>query len=227
MREALLRCDGRFVLIMDSDDEFLPGAIDLILDDLAHLADAEAVQHCIGLVYECEDFDSGKPIERLPEKVVTNLLSLRADLGIAGDLKEVIDREEVLEALYPDPGQERRVPTSYIWAGTATKGVVLTRSVPVVRHRYLATGMTRNLGELKRKNPYWLARTYLRIAIAPRGVYQSSTYRFNRAVMALAMPGGRLSRAERGILRESLGRYLYSVAVTASWAYRVAKRMRG
>lgn len=221
MREALLRCEGQYVLIMDSDDEFLPGAIDLILADLA------AMEGGIGLVYECEDFDSRNPIGRLPDKVATNLLSLRADLGVAGDLKEVMDREIALNALYPDPGEERRVPTSYIWAGTAGKGAVFTRGVPVVRHRYLATGMTRNLGELKKRNPYWLTRTYLRIATAPRQAYQSRIYRLKRAAMALAAPGGCLSHAERGTLRRALGAYFYSVAVMGSWAYRAARRLQG
>ena len=220
LREALLRCAGNYVLVMDSDDEFIPGAIDTILQDI------EGCAEHVGFVYECLEYATSQPIAVLPDLIRANLLELRADMGVVGDLKEVILREAVLAALYPDPGNERRVPTSYIWANVATKGPVALRHIPVVRHRYLAGGMTQTLSALKRQNPRWLAKTYLRIAAAPAGTYQSKSYRYKRAFMALAILGPDASPDERDSLRRALGVIPYLLACMLASGYGAVRRIQ-
>lgn len=183
LREGILRATGKYLMIMDSDDEFISDRVRALLGELSDLEAA----HAIGIVYQCDDFESGCPIARLPDNLLVNLVAIRADLRISGDLKEVIETRLVKQSLYPDPGLERRVPTSYIWAGVADCGSVVTRAQSIVRHRYLPVGMTSNSRRLKRENPVGLVATYARLASLPHSCYSSSTYRFGRAVAAFSV----------------------------------------
>lgn len=218
LRAGILNASGDYILIMDSDDEFIDGALDRIVADLACLSPS-----LVGIAYECIHFDTGTIIAALADDRVATLLELRADHGIRGDLKEVIRSSIVKASLYADPGQERRVPTSYIWAGVSSSGPVITRAAPVVRHRYLADGMTRSIASLKRQNPFWLARTYLRVATAPRDAYRSAWYRFIHGVKALAVPGSGLGTDDKRRLRASLGLSLYVVAVLGAFLLRMGR----
>lgn len=200
LRNGILAANSEFLLIMDSDDEFLPGALDRVVTDIQRLD-----PRLIGLVYECSRFDSGLAIAKLPAEVEGTLLSLRADHHIKGDLKEVVRTTMVKRALYPDPGAERRVPTSYIWAGVSSFGHVKTIDASVVRHRYLPGGMTTSIRKLKQQNPYWLARTYLRTATAPKNAYRSIYFRWLQGLKALAVPAASLNQEELLQLRRALG----------------------
>lgn len=202
LREGLLRADGKYVMLMDSDDEFIPGAIDQVLNDIQR----HYHENTVGFVYECINFDSGETIAGLrgaPSSAT--LLALRADHQVRGDLKEVVLRDVVLKELYPDPKDERRVPTSYIWAGVSSHGHVITRAIPIVRHRYLPGGMTKNIAKLKRENPKWLRQTYFRIAIAPPSCYKSRSFRFFSIVKFYAYGGGRSTAAQIDKLRVNAG----------------------
>lgn len=220
LREGILRASGHHVMLMDSDDEFIPGMLDVVLADIGSPSPADVV----GYVYDCNGYHDDLPIGRLPSDITATLLGLRADHGVQGDLKEVVETLVVREALYPDPGKERRVPTSYIWAGVSMRGLVMSRSQAIVRHRYLNDGMTRSIRELKKENPYWLARTYHRIACAPRGTYRSRWFRFTYAAKALSVDGAELTRAHAGQLRESLGVIGYIAARISAMILRVVSR---
>jgi glycosyltransferase involved in cell wall biosynthesis len=216
LRVGILAASGDYLLIMDSDDEFIPGALNRIVEEVAGLTPDIA-----GIAYECVDFDTGAPIARLPPNLVTPLLALRADHLVKGDLKEVVRTPLVKGALYPDPGQERRVPTSYIWAGVSGVGCVKTRALPVVRHRYLDGGMTRSIAKLKKQNPFWLARTYLRIATAPVSAYHSRMYRLMHGVKTLSVRGARLQNNDITLLRKSLGLPAYVLASIGGFLLRM------
>ena len=218
LRNGLLAATGEFVLIMDSDDEFLPGAVDRIVADIRSLPAA-----LVGIVYDTVDFETGRPIGGLPDKREVTLLELRADLKIRGDLKEVVRTSVVKEALYPDPESERRVPTSYIWAGVSGYGDVLTASYPVVRHRYLPGGMTNNIRLLKHQNPYWLSRTYLRIVNAGPKVYLSRWFRFTYAVRFYGVAGVRPTKDDQMLIARRIGYLPRTVAMILGRAIRVVR----
>lgn len=201
LRTGILSVNSQFVMIMDSDDEFEAGAVPTIVDKLRSLTGDH-----VGLVFPCSDFESGKLLSRLPDGISATLLALRADYRIKGDLKEVVRTEAVKANLYPDPFPERRVPTSYIWAGVSNVGPVRTIAKSVVRHRYLPDGMTRSISRLKRDNPYWLSRTYYRIATADPDAYRSVAFRLINAAKALAVHQRGLGSEEVESLKAVLGR---------------------
>lgn len=208
LRAGILVASGEHTLLMDSDDEFVPHMLDSLLDELRDQLGPSSV----GLVYETVGFDRGDAISRLPHKVDATLLSLRADWGVRGDLKEIIRTSVLKAALYADPGSERRVPTSFIWSGVSECGSVRTIARALVRHRYLENGMTKSIRALKRENPYWLSRTYLRIATARQGTYKSVAYRFRAAVKVMSVADARLVPAEIESLKRSVGQVRYWTA---------------
>lgn len=220
LREGVLRANGMFLMFMDSDDEFVPHALDQVVHDLA----GPFPDGRVGMVYDCVNFETGAPTGNLPDGLVATLLGLRADYHIKGDLKEVVLAEAIVASLYSDPGAERRVPTSYIWAGVSGHGVVVTRSLPVVRHRYLSGGMTDLIRVLKRTNPFWLVRTYLRIATASPNVYRSWRFRVASAAKALAVDGGGLESAHLRTLKQSLGFIGFGIAVAIGRVVRMTRR---
>lgn len=220
LREGVLRAENDYVLIMDSDDEFIPGALSTILMDLAGQKPAGST----GFVYECTHYDSGEVIACLPDSSAMTLLGLRADAGVRGDLKEVIRRDMVMKSLYPDPGRERRVPTSYIWAGVSMDGAVVARHRPVVRHRYLPGGMTKSIRQLKRDNPFWLCKTYTRVATANATVYRSRRFRMENAVKALSLKGAYPDAEELALLKTRLGATNYAICRIVSFALRTISR---
>lgn len=208
LRAGLLAANGQYSIVMDSDDEFIPGGLDVLINDLLKLN----YDSCLGLVYETVDYDTGRPISRLPDALNATLLALRADHGVRGDLKEVISTESIRKALYPDPWPERRVPTSYIWAGVSAQGEVISRNFPLVRHRYLPGGMTKTIKKYKKANPAWLARTHLRVALAPVEAYASKSYRWIAGLKALSVRPSSVSQDDHSALVNSLGPLNYGLA---------------
>lgn len=211
LRAGLLASRGAYVMAMDSDDEFIPGVLGQVLADIR----GGTSEGQVGFVYECRHFDDDGSFARLPDGTRATLLGLRADLGVKGDLKEVIQSFHVKACLYPDPGVERRVPTSYIWGRVSTAGHVLTRPTALVRHRYLGGGMTRSIARLKRESPYWLARTYLVAATAPASVYRSRSFRIRNAIKTFSVGNARLEDAEIRQLRSSLGSVAFCFSALA------------
>lgn len=201
LREGILRAQGTFTMIMDSDDEFVPGAMASVVDELRAVDRSKVV----GLVYACVNFETGEKISVLPDGQDMSLLALRADAHVKGDVKEVVATDVVRAALYDEPGAERRVPTSYIWAGVARAGLVRPRDRGIVRHRYLPGGMTSTVPKLRRENPRGVIATHVRIVSAPRHCYASLSFRFAHAVRAFAVPGAQPSHEEVRMIRTALG----------------------
>lgn len=201
LRSGLLAATGKFSMIMDSDDDFVEDSLNIICQDLERL-DSELV----GAVYGVVDHRTGSLSCALPEGQRCTLLSLRADHHVTGDLKEVILTPVVKRSLYPDPGHERRVPTSYIWAGVSRDGEVLVRDVGVINHRYLPDGMTDSIRALKASSPQFLVSTHVRIAAAPSNCYRSAIFRMRHCIQAYSVKGAVPTMAERADLVMSLGR---------------------
>src|SRR5690606_25575575 len=105
---------GRFVMIYDDDDWFLPDGSSRILSDCKKPM-AEGV---VGHVYNMED-SSGACIGTRLEDKRTNFLAMRADEGVKGDKKEVVLLEILKSVMYKKGFGYRRVPTSLLWSRIA------------------------------------------------------------------------------------------------------------
>ena len=101
---------------------------------------------------------NSESLEGIPK---TNYLSLRSDYKITRDLKEVVEHKLIIKAMYKNPKNIRRIPTSYLWFKLSEKIDCLpVHSKPVITIEYSNDGMSKNLLPLKINNPKYVALTY-------------------------------------------------------------------
>lgn len=181
LRTAFEAAQGKFVMFYDDDDEiFLPG--------LAHLLSrlrAPLPAGVCGYIFEMTDQQGAVRGPRLPER--SNFLRLRADEGVVGDKKEVVDRQILAKNFYEIDTGYRRVPTSTLWAKLALDFDVLGDNTPLGRKDYLEGGYTSRIHKLKAENPRpMITVNRYRAAGYIRARYRSIRY-FARAVLGVLL----------------------------------------
>jgi glycosyltransferase involved in cell wall biosynthesis len=181
LAKAIRAARGRYILIMDGDDPFIEGGLEAIYDALIEFEASAQQDDCIGIVFGTL-IDDGTAVRRnvLKDGLQCSLLALRADHGIKGDVKEVINREVVLDALCDLFDRYRRVPTSLLWMRLSDRGSVRCSSKVVVRKSYQPGGLTRNLEVHRSANVPPLLALYQ--GIADSKSYKSRWYRIRAAI---------------------------------------------
>jgi glycosyltransferase involved in cell wall biosynthesis len=192
LAKAIRAARGRYVLIMDGDDPFIENGLKAIYDALIEFEASGHEDECLGMVFGTL-IDDGTAVRRnaLQDGLQCTLLALRADHGIKGDVKEVIKREAVLDALCDLFDRYRRVPTSLLWMRLSDRGSVRCSSKIVVRKSYQPGGLTRNLEVHRSANLPPLLALYQ--GIADSKSYKSLWYRLRAAInyhRFLARSGG-------------------------------------
>jgi glycosyltransferase involved in cell wall biosynthesis len=188
LHNAISLAEGRYVLLMDSDDYFSSGALKWITEKLQWLSaqpSAGVTRRIVGicgLAYYEDGRVVGSPFPQ-PE-MRSNLVKMRADLGVTGDKKEIIERAVLLSVRYePIPG-ERRMPTGVLWARVALKGDCLFFNRPLIVKRYQTGGMTRRLRQIRMESPVGSALVYLELLALPKEIFSSPLFRMRAAVNA-------------------------------------------
>lgn len=136
LKKAILMAEGNYVMIMDSDDYFLPNA----LANICWILTTEKLYKCF--VFGIKIYYKSKYVDNLPPDVESNYIALRGDYGVRDDLKEVVRKDILEECLYSDSITCRRVPTFLLWSSVAEKASCLAVSMPVAVKEYLPDGMT-------------------------------------------------------------------------------------
>lgn len=137
---------GEFVMFYDDDDHIDAAGLEHVLRRLR----GELPSGVCGYVFQMKD-DGGDVIGGLlPAR--SNFLRMRADDGVTGDKKEVV-RRDFLEASFYTPGQNRRVPTSTLWARLALRYDVIGDNTVVGSKHYLVGGYSNRIQRLKRDYP--------------------------------------------------------------------------
>jgi glycosyltransferase involved in cell wall biosynthesis len=174
--QAIKSATGDYVILMDSDDLFLADGLITIFNAIEDNIDKKSL--VFGVVIK-----KGKTyVDNLPPKVSgANLLSLRADHGVVGDLKEVTQRDLLMNCIYPHYSKYRRVPTSLFWSCVAEKTNSIIVSKTVVIKEYLPGGMTNNILLLKSLYPTPLVDLYDSLVKSSR--YRSKMYRWRSLVL--------------------------------------------
>jgi glycosyltransferase involved in cell wall biosynthesis len=182
MAASVRRASGEFMMFMDADDKFEVGGLHAITASAGELQ--RMIQHgskVCGLVFGTTvSRDGARRFVLPPDGVECSLLSLRADLGVRGDLKELVRSDLVKAAICPLFDDFRRVPTSLIWARVSDAGPVLCHARVVVNKVYLPGGMTRNIDRLRAQSVRPLLATYR--VIAESAAYDSLPYRARAAI---------------------------------------------
>lgn len=181
LKNAILNADGKYTILMDSDDYFLPGAIELVLSTLTKLEDGSLPADVQCLLFGTELIKDGKSRTNLPPDTITNFVAVRADLGIKHDLKEVVRTDLLKACIYDVPEGCRRVPTSLLWARVAAKSRCLSVSKAVAVKEYLPGGMTDRILALKTKYSKPMVELYQ--TLAESSTYSSFKYRLRSALL--------------------------------------------
>lgn len=182
---AVQMARGQFVMLFDDDDTLWSEGIDIVLRDCA----ASVPDGCVGFVYHLAD-DNGKQVGDDFPCDRTNLLALRADLGVRGDKKEVVLTESLKKVMMDGADGHRRIPTSLFWSRLALDHDVICRNQVIGRKTYLAGGMTHGIRSLKTANAIpmvLLYFTHLRGFLL--GKYRSPRFAM-RSMLALALYSG-------------------------------------
>lgn len=183
MARAIRMATGRYVMIMDGDDAFEVGALDKVLAELKamQVVQDDSGRNCIGLVFGTVIETDGKSrANNPPDGLLVTLLGLRADLGVRGDLKEVIRRDVVTNELCPLFENTRRVPTSLLWSRISEQTCVLCKAHSIVQKAYLPGGMTKSLTSYRRDGIPALLELYATIARSTS--YRSHVFRIRAIV---------------------------------------------
>lgn len=178
---AVRLASGRYVMLYDDDDEIFPDGLDHVLRRLVE----PLPPGCCGYVFQMADPNGQVGGAPLPDR--SNFLRLRADQGVTGDKKEVVDRAILLANLYRPRRSDRRVPTSTLWSRLALRYDVLGDNTPVGAKDYLQGGYTSQIGKLKAENPWpmVLVNSY-RASGLLLGRYRSPLYFFGSVAALLA-----------------------------------------
>ena len=177
LRKSVLNSKAEFAMIVDSDDYFEKKGIEIILELMKKNTSTSFFVFPIRtLKNSTSRLISLKGIPQI------NYVSLRSDYRVKYDLQEVIKHKLLLDVMYDDPKDIRRIPTSYLWFKASEQVDCLPiNSLPVKVKEYMSDGMSANLLPLKVSYPKYLVATF-KIALNNKR-YKSLFYRIKYTIL--------------------------------------------
>ena len=181
LKNAVLNADGKYCVLMDSDDYFVEGGLDEIFNGIERLESGELPDDVKSLLFGVELVKGQDRNINLPPNTITNFVSVRADLKVKKDLKEVVRTDILKSCLYDVPEGCRRVPTSLLWARVSEKTRCLSISKAVAVKEYLPGGMTDRILTLKTKYSKPMVELYSLLSESKQ--YDSVLYRMRCRIL--------------------------------------------
>jgi len=177
LRKSILNSKAEFVMIIDSDDFFEKKGVEIILEHIKKNTFISFFVFPIRILKNSKFFSIS--LSGIPQ---TNYISFRSDYKVKHDLQEVIHQKLLLDILYDDPMDIRRIPTLYLWFKASQQVECLPiDSAPVKTKEYYSDGMSANLLPLQVRYPKYLTHTY-KIALKSNQ-YKSLLYRFKYTIL--------------------------------------------
>lgn len=149
---SIKKAQGKFIIIMDSDDRFLVGALNKVINSLLKYERTLSEDRVCGLVFNCVDQKQRIIGKDFNFEGVSNFLKYRADENVLGDKKEVVKSHLLKSVLYQPFYGEPRMPTSIMWNRLARKYDVVTVKSSLAIKEYLEGGMSSKTQELRLKS---------------------------------------------------------------------------
>ena len=177
LRKSILNTEAEYFMFVDSDDYFSETGVEIIYKYIKENLSENF------FVFSTKIIKKSKPITvSLSGIPKTSYISLRSDYKVRYDLQEVIHYKLLLDVLYDDPVDIRRIPTSYLWFKVSEKEKCLpVDSLPVKIKEYLSDGMSANLLPLKIRYPEYMVYKY-KIALESKD-YRSILYRLKCKIL--------------------------------------------
>lgn len=181
LKNAVLNATCKYTILMDSDDYFLPNAFNDIFEGINQLESGVFPNKVCTLLFGTKLIKGSDYKINLPLNGVMNYVSVRADLKVKHDLKEVVLTKDIIEVMYEVPDGCRRVPTSILWARIAETKQCLSIEKAVAVKEYLSGGMSDKILFLKTK--YSKPMTELYGLLAESNSYNSYSYRIRSCLL--------------------------------------------
>lgn len=153
---GVTKAQGELVLILDSDDELPPHAIQDIEEAYAAVKDDKLYAGVCGYMAH----RNGKVIGRPMIDTDTNTIDLRYKLGVGGDMAEVFRKDILLKYPFPEIKGERFCPEALVWNRIAQNYKMRVFSKVIYFRDYLDGGLTSNIVRIRMKSPVASMMTY-------------------------------------------------------------------
>lgn len=173
--KAYKNASGKYLIKMDSDDLFIDGGCEFILNSIKKNSYQEA------FLFGVKIKENNSFSKNLPPNGITNFISVRADLKVKGDLKEVVSRNLINKYIYKVPTKVRRVPPGLLWVKIAEHHECLSFKNVVAIKNYSNKGISSQI--LYFKTNYPDAMVELNKRISESAVYKSSIYRWRSRLL--------------------------------------------
>lgn len=135
------KASGRYVMISDDDDFFLPGQLASLLGEVKQF-DSARQQDEIGLILKCDYLNKARSIKEHSLAGKMDILAPLFRWDIKNDFKQVVDISIFRRAIGNIRSDLGRVPTSLIWLYCGDHGLVLYRPIAVMVKDYLPSGLS-------------------------------------------------------------------------------------
>lgn len=132
---------GRYVMISDDDDFFLPGQLERLAEEMRAF-DATRRPDEIGVMCKCDYLNKSRHTRErdFPERM--DILEPLFRWGVKNDYKQIVDADVFRGAMVKVPKDAGRVPTSLVWLYCGDSGVIRYRPVSVMVKDYLEQGLS-------------------------------------------------------------------------------------
>ena len=153
---GVTKAQGELVLILDSDDELPPHAIQDIEEAYAAVKDDKLCAGVCGYMAH----RNGKVIGRPMIDTDTNTIDLRYKLGVCGDMAEVYRTDLLRKYPFPEIPGEKFCPELLCWNRIAQKYKLHVFSKVIYYRDYLDGGLTDSIIRIRMKSPVLSMMTY-------------------------------------------------------------------
>ena len=153
------KAKGELVLILDSDDQLPPNAVENIEKAYAEVRGDEAFAGVCGYMAHRDGQVIGSPV--IDSDI--NTMDLRYQLGVGGDMAEVFRKDILLKYPFPEIKGERFCPEVLVWNRIAQNYKMRVFSKVIYFRDYLDGGLTSNIVRIRMKSPVASMMTYQEI----------------------------------------------------------------
>ena len=150
------KAKGELVLILDSDDQLPPNAVENIEKAYAEVRGDEAFAGVCGYMAHRDGQVIGSPV--IDSDI--NTMDLRYQLGVGGDMAEVFRKDILLKYPFPEIKGERFCPEALVWNRIAQNYKMQVFSKVIYFRDYLDGGLTSNIVRIRMKSPVASMMTY-------------------------------------------------------------------
>ena len=179
LKLSILNASGSYVMIMDSDDEFIKNGIVTIVESILDSSNHLSEKNIAGMVFLCCDENNdvlGKSFSS--EKGTGNIMRDLADLNIYGDKKEVIKIDIIKKFMYTPYESEKRMATSVLWNRISKEFDVININKVVAMKIYLDDGLGKNIDYVRMMSCKSSSLFYSEMLNSHGIVYSSYRYAF-------------------------------------------------